>query len=704
MPENTATERKGDDGGTSPFTMPQLGLPKGGGAIRGIGETFQAGSTTGTGSLSVPIATSPGRSGFGPSLAIAYDSGSGNGPFGLGWSLGMPNVTRRTDRGLPIYADGANSDIFIFSGAEDLVPALVEVTPGNWSPDTFSSGAYVVTRYRPRIEGLFARIERWTRSGDGDTYWRAITRDNVTTLYGKDATSRVARPRRPDTRLHLAHLGESRQPRQRDRLRLCGRDSSGVDESLDAERNRTVLGRSANRYPKRVRYGNVPSLFDQPDHTKLAWRFEVVFDYGEGHYQEQPPDAQGRVFATASPDATGPWPVRVDPFSTYRPGFEVRTYRLCQRALMFHHFPDELGNPSTLVRATEFEHAPDPIATTMTAVKRSGYTPQADGTSLVRSLPPLEFHYSQAQVNQDVREVDPDSLANLPSTAGSHRYRWVDLDGEGLQGVLAEDDGGWSYKRNLSPLTFDPGTGSAPPTISAKFDAVSEVATLPAFAEESRPRHQFLDLAGDGRLDCVVLESPTAGYYKRAEVDIDGDSAGWEPFRALDSMPVVDWSDPNLRFLDLNGDGFTDILIAGDEVMTWYPSLAEGGFGTASRVARIFDEERGPAVVFADPLQTILLADMSGDGLVDVVRVRDGEVCYWPNLGYGRFGSKVAMDGAPEFEGPDLFDARRVRLADVGRLGALRPRLPGLRRRPALFQPVGQLVERSRADRDVSPG
>ena len=35
----------------------------------------------------------------------------------------------------------------------------------------------------------------------------------------------------------------------------------------------------------------------------------------------------------------------------------------------------------------------------------------------------------------------------------------------------------------------------------------------------------------------------------------------------------------------------------------------------------------------------------SGDGLVDIVRVRNGEICYWPNLGHGRFGRKVTMSG-----------------------------------------------------------
>ena len=51
------------------------------------------------------------------------------------------------------------------------------------------------------------------------------------------------------------------------------------------------------------------------------------------------------------------WPVRRDPFSSYRSGFEVRTYRLCRRVLMFHHFPEELGTESCLVRSTAFHYA-----------------------------------------------------------------------------------------------------------------------------------------------------------------------------------------------------------------------------------------------------------------------------------------------------------------------------------------------------------
>jgi hypothetical protein len=106
----------------SPFAAPAITLPKGGGAVRGIGEKFAANPITGTGALTVPLPASPGRAGFGPSLALSYDSGAGQGPFGLGWTLGLPAITRKTDKGLPRYDDSTESDVFLLSGAEDLVP------------------------------------------------------------------------------------------------------------------------------------------------------------------------------------------------------------------------------------------------------------------------------------------------------------------------------------------------------------------------------------------------------------------------------------------------------------------------------------------------------------------------------------------------------------------------------------------------------
>lgn len=159
-----------------------------------MGEKFAANPVTGTGSMTVPIATSPGRSGFGPQLALFYDSGAGNGPFGFGWNLSLPAITRKTDKGLPQYRNGQESDVFILSGGEDLVPVL---QPGGARfEDNATVPEYVIHRYRPRIEGLFTRIERWTRV-DGDVHWRSISKDNILTIYGTNKHSRIADPNDP---------------------------------------------------------------------------------------------------------------------------------------------------------------------------------------------------------------------------------------------------------------------------------------------------------------------------------------------------------------------------------------------------------------------------------------------------------------------------------------------------------------------------
>src|SRR5882724_1969231 len=140
---------------------------------------------------------------------------------------------------------------------------------------------------------------------------------------------------------------------------------------------------------------------------------------------------------------------------------------------------------------------------------------------------------------------------------------------------------------------------------------------------------------------------------------------GWKPFTRFQSIPNITTKNPNLRFVDVTGDGHADILISEDVVFTWYESRSKDGFGTAQRVPQSWDEEKGPKLVFSDPAQTIFLADMCGDGLSDIVRIRYDEVCYWPNLGYGKFGAKIAMGNPPLLDPPDLFDPKRIHLADI---------------------------------------
>lgn len=660
-------DAKGQGGASSDNVLspPSITVPRGGGAIRGIGEKFSANPVTGTGSMTVPIAMSPGRAGFGPQLSLSYDSGAGNGLFGFGWNLSLPAITRKTDKGLPQYRDAEESDVFILSSVEDLVPVLRD-DGSRWSQMRTIGGVdYIIHRYRPRIEGLFARIERWTNVTDsGDVHWRSISRENILTLYGKDENSRIADPE--DTgRIFSWLICETRDDQGNAVIyEYKAEDGTGVDLTQTHEHNRGDRDdphRTASRYLKRIHYGNRVPLIDDEEHRlpflvdtqiqNVDWMFEVVFDYGE-HDADAP-----------TPDDSGDWDYRADPFSSCRSGFDVRTTRLCQRVLMFHHFPDEDAvGEDCLVRSTDFTYsheqdpaaARNPVYTFLLAVTQSGYK-QQDASYLKRSLPPVEFEYTQPLVHDVVREVDAESLENLPVGLDETTYRWTDLHGEGIPGILTEQGGAWFYKRNLSPINKRVENGTS--RVEATFAPVELVATKPKLALASGAL--FMDLAGDGQPDLVMMEGPTPGLYEH-----DG-KEGWQPFRPFTSRLNRDFGAPNLRLVDLDGDGHADVLITENEALVWHASLAEAGFGPARRVVQALDEEEGPRLVFADGIQSIYLADMCGDGLIDLVRIRNGEVCYWPNLGYGRFGAKITMDHAPHFDNPDQFDQKRIRVGDI---------------------------------------
>lgn len=179
--------------------------------------------------MTVPIATSPGRSGGGPQLALSYDSGARNGPFGFGWNRSLPSITRKTDIGLLQYRNGEDADVSLLSGAENLVPVL--------GPDGSKF------RDQTTVPGYVIRV-------------------------GVD----------------LSRVSERNRGRREDPRRL------------------------ANRYPKRIRYGNTASLLNE--HARRprflddlprellndsGWMFEVVFDYDE-HDANAP-----------TPRGTGPW-------------------------------------------------------------------------------------------------------------------------------------------------------------------------------------------------------------------------------------------------------------------------------------------------------------------------------------------------------------------------------------------------------------
>ena len=121
------------------------------------------------------------------------------------------------------------------------------------------------------------------------------------------------------------------------------------------------------------------------------------------------------------------------------------------------------------MRSTDFTYSDEvdptdvrnPVYTFLRAVTQTGYR-RNDGGYDQRSLPPVEFEYTEPVVQDTVEEVDPQSLENLPVGLDGSAYRWIDLHGEGIPGILTEQAGAWFYKRNLSPIpTGCPTAGSS---------------------------------------------------------------------------------------------------------------------------------------------------------------------------------------------------------------------------------------------------
>lgn len=624
--------------------LPNISLPKGGGALRGLDEKFAVNAVNGTASFSVPLPFSPARGAL-TKLNLNYSSANPNGIFGLGWSLDLASIKRKTDKTLPRYLDTVDSDTFLFSAADDLVPEFARETDGSFSLDDDANyiireedsadGLSLIRYYRPRIESLFARIERWTEKATGLIKWRVINRDNVTALYGWTEASRIADPL--DSRRIYEWLPEFSFDDKGNCAQYIykAEDSLGLDLSLAHNQNRyrddTLL--YTNLYLEKILYCNkTPYAGFQSAYPEEAdYFFQTVFDYGT-------------LSSADSPETLNTWDYRVDSFSTYKAGFEIRTTRLCKRVLLFHYF-SELEGASALVKSLDFTYDTnlEKGFTFLKAIRASGYLKKTDSSYELKSLPATEFTYQAHEWNAELKKLSADSTVHAPIGIDEKKFLFTDLFNEGLAGILSENKNAWYYKHNL-------GDGN--------FSAARLIQSRPSFQGLAYSM-QLTDLDADGTKQLVSLISEPKGYY---EID---DREEWQPFKNFQSMPNIDFKQANARLIDLNGDGKAELLITEDHAFTWYESRGREGFTELHRTPLGLDEELSPRILFADSEQSIFLADMSGDGLVDIVRIKHSSIVYWPNLGYGKFGNKVSMDSSPVLDDSDSFNPAYIRLVDI---------------------------------------
>ncbi len=574
-----------------------ISLPKGGGALQGIGEKFSPDLFTGTGNFTVPIALPPGRNGFQPELNLVYSTGNGNGPFGLGWALSVPGVSRKTSKGVPRYDD--EKDVFILSGAEDLVP--VEKT------ETF-------TTYRPRTEGLFARIRRY--KDKRNDYWKVESKDGLKSYYG------TLRPDGAKPDWQDPSVLADPDPIKRDKIfawkliRTLDPFKNRIEYEYERDLDTEGPHHWDQLYLKRIRYVD----YNRDDETKFL--VSATF-----HYENRP-----------------------DTFSEYRSGFEIRTRKRCTLIEIRTHPDMHCDDPEKgllvrtyhLIYRDQKEDLNDQLPlngiSLLSQIKVVGHDEsQPNEEDQTEELPPLEFGYTRFEPEK--RDFFP-LEGHLPSRSlASPDLELADLFGNGLPDIL-EMNGTVRSWRNLG---------------DGKFDLPREMADAPAGLNLADKGVQFIDANGDGRPDLMVTTETLNGYYPTRF----GGMWDRRSFQQYQMAPSFDLEDPEVRLVDLDGDGVTDAIRSGTRLECFFNDPKEGWNGTRWVERQAIEEF--PDINFSDP--RVKWGDMSGDGLQDIVIVYDGNVEYWPNRGYGEWGKRISMRNSPRF--PYGYDPKRILIGDV---------------------------------------
>jgi RHS repeat-associated protein len=333
---------------------------------------------------------------------------------------------------------------------------------------------------------------------------------------------------------------------------------------------------------------------------------------------------------------------RPDAMVGRRMGFAQQRRWRCRRIALHN-----LTLQPTIARSYELAYDQDPVAghSLLAAVELRGHLFASDGmgdADETASAPALRFAYTRFQPEQRrVRRFDSTAGDGPPSLSTSS-VDVVDLEGFGLPGLLQADDYAHLYWPNRGDATWG---------------LPRKLRYFPAGVTLGDETSLLCDVDGDGRADLLVSRGALSGYYPGAA------GRTWDALRSYrHRRPAFEVHDPHVRWLDADGDGRVDAVQGSGRALLFYRGRGADGWDALPHVVpRRRDDPTYPDVTLDDP--RVRFADMTGDGLVDLVRVFRRHVEYWPSLGVGRWDVRhvLRLPG----DAPERFDPRRCHLVDV---------------------------------------
>lgn len=563
-------------------TAESVVLPEGPAGARGVESSAEASLATGALTVSLPVQVPDGVGGPSPELMLRYDSTSGQGPFGLGWSLPQPRICRSLETGTPAYgAVGESGDTF----------ELLDV-PGGGALSLTESGDWLL---RWETGGLFrARPD----AGDG---WLVTGPDGSVHRFGTEVTARIsAQAEAPFAATACWYLNSVEDVEGRTML-WRWRNDSGMPE---LEQIAWALHTGA------------------PRQLDFVWqpREDVVYDSRWGFAVAQERHVSSIQFSARDESA-----------------FALRSWRFSYElspsaGLLLGQFETQGGDGSTLP-AQRFAYAQEPTRYVDETLFEEGPGDlDAGRSSLVDlngdALPDILEARSTEWVWRNSRNGEgwdsPATVVGLDSLPAEAQWRVADLDGDGLRDVVVRRGSDVAWYRNVSRE-------------EAIFAYRGSIAFANDLAWDTGALH-LTDLNGDrradvltsvgGRIRVTLSRVPRLG---SGEPDYDAplqwsDNLYPESGSGVEGLASISVGDGGVFLVDYDGDGRDDLLrvsgITGAWNLQFHRAVSAGRFAAAETVLvpQEFVDNTNP--------DSLLVQDISGDGRVDLVSVQGGTLTW----------------------------------------------------------------------------
>jgi hypothetical protein len=567
-------------------------------------------SETGAATYAIPIEVPPGVAGMEPKLALVYNSQSGNGLYGVGWSLsGLSAITRCPQT---MAQDGARggvkydlNDRYCLDGQRLI---LVSGTEGG-------NGA----EYRTERES-FSKIVAYTDPANtgGPAKFLVKTKAGLTMEYGYTADSRIEAQGKSVVREWAVNkISDSKENYM---------TFSYVDDSINGF-----------YYPVEISYSGGGSGGQAENTVRLVYegRQDAVLQYRAG--------SASRVIKRAAKIEVAHGGVVGSEYGLlYETDFPAQNSLLksifkCVGVICFPPVSTtwikELETSSGFAPASVYQTFVTPATGWFTTAMHNRVwlaDINGDGLPDIVGIDSAGVHW---QLNTgggfSAEEIQP-SIFNTSQgwfATSIHNRVWLaDINGDGLPDFVGIDSAGVHWQLNT-------GNGFA----AGQFQSSAFVTSQGWFVTSIHDRVWLTDINGDGLPDFVGVDS--AGVHWQLNT---GNGFSAEQVQSSAFVTSQGWFATSLHnrvwLADINGDGLPDFVGIDSAGVHWQLNTGNG-FAAEQMQSSAFVTSQG---WFATSIRDrVWLTDINGDGLPDFVGIDSAGVHWQLNTGNGFAAEQV---------------------------------------------------------------